>query len=175
MLDVVVTRATFHPPMFWLKRDAPLKALATVITDATFHLPMSALNVGWLANNWFMLLTAAVFQSAMLPYVETAAVGFIAHAVTAVPMFVFVMAVSACAHGRIICAITATAAQRRQLTLGSREAARRRHERRSASPATSTAVQKQEHAHAVPKRIRLGIRCCSDGGHLCSASAGRMQ
>jgi hypothetical protein len=40
-----------------------------------------------------MLLTAAVFQSAMLPYVVAAVVGFVTHAVTAVAMFAFVMAV----------------------------------------------------------------------------------
>jgi hypothetical protein len=33
-----------------------------------------------------MLLTAAVFQSAMGPYVVAAVVGFVAHAVTAAPM-----------------------------------------------------------------------------------------
>ncbi len=38
-------------------------------TDATFHLLMSALNVGLLANNSYMLVTAAVLQSAIGPYV----------------------------------------------------------------------------------------------------------
>jgi hypothetical protein len=59
-----------------------------------------------------MLLTAAVFQPTMLPYVFTAVPGLVTHAVTAVPMFVFVMAVScACAQGRMWSAITATATQ----------------------------------------------------------------
>jgi hypothetical protein len=60
-----------------------------------------------------MDVTDAVFQSAMLPYVVAAVPGLVTHAVTAVPMFAFVMAVSACAQGRMRCAITATAAQRR--------------------------------------------------------------
>ena len=42
-----------------------------------------------------MDVTDAVFQSAMLPYVVAAVPGLVTHAVTAVPMFVFVMAVSA--------------------------------------------------------------------------------
>jgi hypothetical protein len=60
-----------------------------------------------------MLLTAAVFQPTMLPYVVAAVTGLVTQAVTAVRMFVFVMAVNACAQGRMSCAITATAAQRR--------------------------------------------------------------
>ncbi len=82
-------------------------------TDATFHLLMSSLNVGLLANSEAMLFTAAVFQPTMLPYVAAAVPGLVAHAATAVPMFVFVMAVWACAQGRTRCAITATAARRR--------------------------------------------------------------
>ncbi len=104
-----------------------------------------------------MLLTAEVSQSTMLPYVVVAVLGFVFHAATAVPMFAFVMAVRACAQGRMRCAITTTATQRRQLTLGSREVAPRRHERGSASPTTSTAAQKQEHTNAVPRQIRLGV------------------
>ena len=42
-----------------------------------------------------MLVTAAVFQSAIGPYVVVAVVGSVSHAVTAVPMFVLVMAVCA--------------------------------------------------------------------------------
>jgi hypothetical protein len=42
-----------------------------------------------------MLLTAAVFQSAMLPYVAAAVVGMVAHAVAAVAMLASVMAVKA--------------------------------------------------------------------------------
>ncbi len=46
-------------------------------TLATFHLPMSALNVGFALNRFAMLVTAAVFQSAMLPYVVAAVVGLV--------------------------------------------------------------------------------------------------
>jgi hypothetical protein len=52
---------------------------------------MSALNVGLLAKSETMQLTAAVFQSAMLPYVVVAALGVVTHAVTAVAMLLFVM------------------------------------------------------------------------------------
>ena len=62
-------------------------------TEATFHLLMSSLNVGLLANRSYMLLTAAVSQPAMLPYVAAAVVGLVIHAVTAVAMFAFEMAV----------------------------------------------------------------------------------
>jgi hypothetical protein len=41
-----------------------------------------------------MLLTAAVSQSPMLPYVVAAVSGLVTHAVTAVPMFDCVMHVS---------------------------------------------------------------------------------
>jgi hypothetical protein len=74
---------------------------------------MSSLNVGLLANSSAMDVSAAVFQPTMLPYVVAAVPGFVTHAVTAVPMLPFVMAVCACAQGRMRCAITATAAQRR--------------------------------------------------------------
>jgi hypothetical protein len=47
-----------------------------------------------------MLVTAAVFQSAMMPYVIAAVVGLVAHAVTAAPMLPFVIVVGcACATG----------------------------------------------------------------------------
>ena len=62
-------------------------------------------------NTSAMLLTALVSQSAMLPFVVAAALGLVAHAVTAAPMFVFVMAVSACAQGRTRCAINAAATE----------------------------------------------------------------
>ncbi len=39
-----------------------------------------------------MVVTAAVFHSAMLPYVVAAVVGLVAHAVAAPPMFALVMA-----------------------------------------------------------------------------------
>ncbi len=42
-----------------------------------------------------MLVTAAVFQSTIGPYVVVAVVGLVAHAVTAVAKFALVMAVSA--------------------------------------------------------------------------------
>ncbi len=70
-------------------------------TLAVFHLLMSALNVGLAINDGLnsdaMLVTAAVFQSAMFPYVVAAVVGLVNHAVAAVPMFVCVMAVT-CRH-----------------------------------------------------------------------------
>ena len=44
-----------------------------------------------------MLVTAAVFQSAMLPYVAAAVAGLVAHAVAAVPTLLFVMHVVHCA------------------------------------------------------------------------------
>jgi hypothetical protein len=81
-----VTLAVFQLARFWLKAVAPLNMPFIFATDATFQLPMSELNVGLKANNEPMLVTAAVFQSAMLPYVVAAVVGFVAHAVAAVPM-----------------------------------------------------------------------------------------
>ena len=74
---------------------------------------MSALNVGLLASTEAMLVTAAVFQSPMLPYVVVAVLGLVTHAVTAVPMLPFVMAVCACARRRTRCAINAAVAKRR--------------------------------------------------------------
>ena len=47
--------------------------------------------VGWLANSEAMLLTAAVFQPVMLPYVVVAVVGFVIHAVAAAAMLASVM------------------------------------------------------------------------------------
>ena len=82
-------------------------------TDATFHLLMSALNVGLLQNSEAMLVTLAMFQPAMLPYVVVAVAGLVTHAVTAAPMLLLVIAVSACALGMMRCAITATATHRR--------------------------------------------------------------
>ena len=60
-----------------------------------------------------MLVTAAVFQSPIGPYVVVAVLGLVTHAVTAVRMFASVMVVSTCAQGRMRCALTTTAAQRR--------------------------------------------------------------
>ena len=68
-------------------------------TLATFHLLMSALNVGLAVsdgkNRFAMLVTAAVFQSAIGPYVVVAVLGLVSHSVAAVPMFPLVMAVCA--------------------------------------------------------------------------------
>ena len=86
---------------------------AMLVTEATFQLAMLSLNVVWPENSWYMLVTAAVFQPTMLPYVAVAVVGLVIHAVTAVPMLASVMAVTACVPGRMRCAITATAAQMR--------------------------------------------------------------
>jgi hypothetical protein len=63
-------------------------------TLAVFHLPMSSLNVGLLANIDAMLVTAAVFQYPIGPYVIAAVVGLVAHAVTAVSMLASAMHVS---------------------------------------------------------------------------------
>ena len=62
-------------------------------TLATFHLLMSALKVGFALNRFAMLVTAAVFQSAIGPYVVVAVTGSVSQAVAAVPMFALVMAV----------------------------------------------------------------------------------
>ena len=75
-----------------------------------------------------MLLTDLVFQSAMLPYVVAAVVGFVAHAVAAVPMFVFVMAVCASATGAKVQLKMSTAPKsRRRLTLRGNVDGRGRH------------------------------------------------
>ena len=65
--------------------------LAMFDTDATFHAPMSTLNVGLLENSEAMVVTAAVFQPTMFPYVVVAVVGFAIHAVTAASMVASVM------------------------------------------------------------------------------------
>ena len=59
-----------------------------VDTLAVFHLEMSSLNVGLLANSDAMLVTAAVFQPTMLPYVVASPP---VHAVTAAATLPFVM------------------------------------------------------------------------------------
>ena len=68
-------------------------------TLATFHLLMSPLNVGRAVldgkSRFAMLVTAAVSQSAIGPYVVVAVVGLVTHAITAVFKFASVMAVSA--------------------------------------------------------------------------------
>ena len=60
-----------------------------------------------------MLVTADVSQSAIGPYVVAAVLGLVSHAVAAVPMLPFVMAVCACARSRTRCAINAAVAKRR--------------------------------------------------------------
>jgi hypothetical protein len=77
--------------MFWLNAVAELNIWSILATDATFHLLMSALNVGLLANNEAMLVTAAVFHSTMLPYVVASPP---IHAVTAAATLAFVMHVA---------------------------------------------------------------------------------
>jgi hypothetical protein len=68
-------------------------------TLATFHLLMSPLKVGLAVpaglNRLVMLVTAAVFQSAIGPYCDLAVTGLVTHAVAAAAMFAFVMAVCA--------------------------------------------------------------------------------
>jgi hypothetical protein len=98
---MTVTDATFQAPTSWLKEHAPLNMLAMFETDATFHFETSSLNVGLLAKTDAMLVTAAVFQSPIGPYVVVAVLGLVIHAVTAVPMLPSVMAVHA-AHVGII-------------------------------------------------------------------------
>jgi hypothetical protein len=68
-------------------------------TLAVFHFEMSSLKVSLLAKTHAMLVTMAVFQPTMLPYVAAAAVGLVAQAVTAPPIFELVMAMSACVPG----------------------------------------------------------------------------
>jgi hypothetical protein len=63
-------------------------------TVATFHFEMSLLNVGLVSNSESMDVTAAVFQSAMLPYVLPALVGSVSQSVTAAAMLLFVMHVT---------------------------------------------------------------------------------
>jgi hypothetical protein len=65
-------------------------------TLAVFHLARSPLNVGLtIVVGLAMLVTAAVFQPTILPYVVIAVVGLVAHAVKAVPMLASVMGVTA--------------------------------------------------------------------------------
>jgi hypothetical protein len=65
-------------------------------TLTTFHLLMSPLNVGRAVldgkSSFAMLVTAAVFQSVIGPYVVVAVVGLVTHAITAVFKFASVMA-----------------------------------------------------------------------------------
>jgi hypothetical protein len=129
-------------------------------TLATFHLLMSLLNVSLLSNKFAMLLTEAVFQLTMLPYFVVAVVGLATHAVTAAPMLPLVMAVCACATGRMRCAIIATATRRRR-PLGSREAAVPLAQRGSASPTASATAR---NTHKVGRRCALLDSTVPDGG-----------
>jgi len=101
MLAIEVTDAVLQLPMGRSKAAAPENISAIVLTDTTFHLLMSALNLVWLvpgaahlslvAKSEAMLLTAAVFQSPMLPYVVLAHASSVTHEVAAVPTLPFVM------------------------------------------------------------------------------------
>jgi hypothetical protein len=63
------------------------------VTDATFHLLMSLLNVLLPLKSEPRLVTVAVSQSVIGPYVAAAAVGSHTHAVTATAMLAFVIGV----------------------------------------------------------------------------------
>jgi hypothetical protein len=73
--------------------------MSIVATLATFHLLMSPLKVGLAVpaglNRFVMLVTAAVFQSAIGPYCDLAVTGSVTHALAAAAMFALVMAVCA--------------------------------------------------------------------------------
>ena len=89
---------------------------------------------------WYMLVTAAVFQPTMLPYVAAAVVGLFTQASAAKAMFESVMAVCACVPGAKRSAVTATAAQRRH-GLCCPEAVIRQNPSAPASQKTLTTVQ----------------------------------
>jgi hypothetical protein len=72
-----------------------------LVTEATFQFAMLSLKVGWLLNCEAMVVTAAVFQPTILPYVFVAVVGFAIHDVTAASMLASLMAVCACMPGRM--------------------------------------------------------------------------
>ncbi len=100
-----------------------------------------------------MLVTAAVFQSTMLPYVVVAAAASVTHAVTAVPMLLFVMAVKAWVPGAMSCTITAGAAQRLH-GLRRREVVFKGKRCGTASPTThATAHSTRERGHTARRRI----------------------
>ena len=106
MLAMEVTNMTFQS-RGRLKAAAPANISAMFDTPTTFHLLMSALNLVWLvpvaahlsllAKSEAMLLTAAVFQSPMLPYVVAAHASSVNQEFAAVPMLPFVMHVVHCA------------------------------------------------------------------------------
>jgi hypothetical protein len=112
-----------------------------------------------------MLLTEAVFQLTMLPYVVVAVAGLVNHAVTAAPMLLFVMAVWACAPGRMRCAIIAIATQRPR-PLGSREAAVRQAQHGAASP-TASATAPNMH-----DKSGKGARCLNPRCRMAGIDAG---
>ena len=80
-----------NPPAGGRLANVKERTEGIVDTLAVFHFEMSLLNVGLLENSEAMLVTAAVFQLTMLPYVVVAVVGLVTHAVTAVPMLPSVM------------------------------------------------------------------------------------
>jgi hypothetical protein len=101
MLAIVLTDAVLHLPMGRSKAAAPENISAIVLTPTTFHLLMSALNIVCLvpgaahlplsAKSPAVLLTAAVFQSPMLPYVTAAHASSVNQELAAVRMLPFVM------------------------------------------------------------------------------------
>jgi hypothetical protein len=99
MLAIEVTDAVLHLPMGRSKAAAPENISAMFDTPTTFHLLMSALNIVWLvpgganlpAKSEAVLLTAAVFQSPMLPYVVAAHASSVNQEFAAVRMLPFVM------------------------------------------------------------------------------------
>ena len=98
---ILATDDVLQPPMGWSKAAAPENISAMFDTPTTFHLLMSALNLVWLvpgaahlsllAKSEAMLLTAAVFQSPMLPYVVLAHASSVTQEVAAVPTLPLVM------------------------------------------------------------------------------------
>ena len=60
-------------------------------TDAVFHWLTSLLKPELKSKSWYMLLTPAVFQSPIGPYVVAAVAGLVVHALTAVATLSFVM------------------------------------------------------------------------------------
>ena len=151
-------------------------------TLATFHEPMLALHVGVSLKSEFVSLTALTSQSAMLPYVVVAVVGFgfITHAVSAVLMVLPVMSVTACAAGvQTSCAMLSSVKSgtgienacapgvmaqlqmrtapmsRRRFTLRS-NAGRRGHHRRG-RPWKDPASGLQGSDDCAPERLRVGV------------------
>jgi hypothetical protein len=121
---------------------------------AVFHALMSSLNVVWLADSEAMLVTAAVFQPPMLPYVVVAELGLVIHVVTAVPIFVFVMAVTVELH--------MLTTLKRRLRIGSSI-----HIGISVRMFRTKAQAARGLCRCARKRIvQLGLRVCGYGAHV---------